>query len=136
MPIASARLRRPLPRWRASGLMRCSLVSAPFSTAGGCSLPTSRHAMRVPCPRRHARAQQRAMPVIGFLNSTSPDGFTDRLRAFRQGLKETGFVEGENVTIEFRWAEDQYDRLPAQAADLVRRGVTVIVVNSASAPVA
>src|SRR5947209_2037935 len=85
---------------------------------------------------RVARAQQPAMPVIGFLNSTLPDGFTDRLRGFRQGLRETGFVEGENVTIEFRWAEDQYDRLPAQAADLVHRGVNVIVVNSAAAPVA
>jgi putative tryptophan/tyrosine transport system substrate-binding protein len=73
-----------------------------------------------------ARAQQPAMPVVGFLHSTSPDGFTDRLRAFRQGLKETGYVDGENVAIEYRWAEGQMDRLPALAAELVRRRVTVI----------
>jgi putative ABC transport system substrate-binding protein len=73
-----------------------------------------------------ARAQQPQAPVIGFLHSTSPDGFTERLRAFRQGLKETGYVEGENVTVEYRWAEGQMDRLPALATELVRRRVSVI----------
>jgi len=73
-----------------------------------------------------ARAQQPTMPVIGFLDSRSPDVVTDRLRAFRQGLKDSGYVEGESVAIVYRWAEDQIDRLPELAADLVGRQVAVI----------
>jgi ABC-type uncharacterized transport system substrate-binding protein len=80
-----------------------------------------------------ARAQQPAMPVVGFLDPGPPDGRTERVRAFRQGLKDTGIVEGENVTIEFRWAENQYDQLPALAADLARRRVAVIAVPGGSA---
>ena len=67
------------------------------------------------------------MPVIGFLGATSFDDHADRLRTFRQALKEIGYVEGENVAVEYRWADGQYDRLPALAGELVRRQVTVIV---------
>jgi putative ABC transport system substrate-binding protein len=80
-----------------------------------------------------ARAQQTAMPVIGFLNPTSLDSNLDHLRAFRQGLKEAGFVEGENVAIEYRWAENQIDRLPEMALELVRRRVAVIATTGATA---
>jgi putative ABC transport system substrate-binding protein len=79
-----------------------------------------------------AGAQQQAMPVVGFLNATSPDGYADRLRGFRQGLKESGYIEGENVAVEYHWAEDQSDRLPALAANLVRRRVAVIAATSTS----
>jgi putative tryptophan/tyrosine transport system substrate-binding protein len=79
------------------------------------------------------RAQQPAMPVVGFLDSRLPDGMTDRLRAFREGLKDSGYVERENVAIEYRWAENRLDRLPELAAELVRRQVAVIAAPSTDA---
>ena len=74
-----------------------------------------------------ARAQQKAMPVIGFLCSASPGPFAPFVAAFHQGLSDTGYVQGQNLTIEYRWAENHYDRLPALAVELVRRKVDVIV---------
>ncbi|MGC1609723.1 MAG: ABC transporter substrate-binding protein [Pseudolabrys sp.] len=83
-----------------------------------------------------AGAQQSAIPVIGVLNTASPSGYVPIASAFRQGLKETGYVDGQNVAIEYRWAEGQNDLLPAMAADLVRRQVAVIVATSAPAALA
>ena len=79
------------------------------------------------------RAQQPAMPVIGFLSALSPDTMADQLRAFRQGLKDTGYVEGENVAIDYLWAESQLDQLPALATELVRRRPTLIATASSGA---
>ena len=76
------------------------------------------------------QAQQAAMPVIGFLNSSAPETFTSLLASFRQGLSEGGYVEGQNVSIEYRWAEGAYERLPALATDLVRRKVAVIIAGA------
>jgi putative ABC transport system substrate-binding protein len=81
-----------------------------------------------------ASAQQPTMPVIGFLDARSPEAMTDRLRAWRQGLQETGHVEGETVSIVYRWADGHFDRLPDLAADLVRRQVTVIATGGGIAP--
>jgi putative tryptophan/tyrosine transport system substrate-binding protein len=83
-----------------------------------------------------ARAQQEAVPVVGVLSAEWPNLLSDRLRAFHDGLRETGYVEGRNLAIEYRWAEGQNDRLPALAAELVRRQVTVIVATSTPAVLA
>jgi len=77
-----------------------------------------------------ARAQQSVMPIIGFLNGGSSDGYVAQVAGFREGLKEGGYVDGQNVKIEYRWADDLYDRLPAMAMDLVRHEVTAIVANT------
>ena len=76
------------------------------------------------------RAEQTAMPVIGFLNGGSSDGYVASVAAFHQGLKEAGYIDGQNVKIEYRWADDLYDRLPAMAIDLVRHEVTAILANT------
>jgi putative tryptophan/tyrosine transport system substrate-binding protein len=76
-----------------------------------------------------ARAQQSGMPVIGFMSTLSPESISKPVAGFHQGLKETGYIEGQNATIEYRWAQGQYDRLPELAADLVRRRVAVIVAS-------
>jgi ABC-type uncharacterized transport system substrate-binding protein len=81
-----------------------------------------------------ARAQQPAMPVIGVINAGSPDTQTNGIRAFRQGLKDAGYVEGENVAIEYRWAENQIDRIPPLVNELIRREVAVIVATGGSDP--
>src|SRR5262249_19010746 len=83
-----------------------------------------------------ARAQQPVIPVIGFLRNTTAAGSTHLVDALKHGLNEAGFIEGQNVAIEYRWADDQQDRLPGLAADLIRRQVAIIVANANSTPAA
>src|SRR5262249_14927343 len=83
-----------------------------------------------------ARAQQPAVPTTGFHSGASPEGYAMYASAFRDGLREAGYVDGQNLTIEYRWAEGRYERLPAQAADLVRRRVSVIAATSTPAGLA
>ncbi len=83
-----------------------------------------------------AQAQQATLPVIGFINGASPGAYAPNIDGFLKGLKESGYVEGQNVRIEYRWAEGRYDQLPDMAAELVRRRVAVIVANTPAAPIA
>ena len=83
-----------------------------------------------------AYSQRTSLPVVGFLNSASADGYASMAAAFKKGLKEAGYADGHNLTIEYRWADNRYERLPALAADLVDRRVDVIFANSPSIPAA
>src|SRR5262249_41810796 len=103
-----------------SGIKRRDFMSLLGGAAAGGALP--------------ARAQQPAAPGLGVINAGSPATPFDRMRAFRQGLKDAGHVEGENVTIEYRWAENQIDRVPALVTELIRRQVAVIVATGGSDP--